>query len=63
VSARTKDEGIVLGRIASGFYSAVELDERTTPSFLGPRIPDAVAARYRKLPGPPSPFNVYVASE
>jgi hypothetical protein len=52
VTAGTKDEGIVLGRIASGYYGIVELNARNSDqaSALGPRIPAAVTTYYSKLP-------------
>jgi hypothetical protein len=63
VIAGTKDERIVLQRIATGYYSAIELGgepDPARPGFLGPRLPAAVAARYRKLPALPGGSVVYV---
>jgi hypothetical protein len=63
VIAGTKDERIVLQRIATGYYSAIELGGEPDPArsgFLGPRLPAAVAARYRKLPALPGGSVVYV---
>ncbi len=66
VLAGTKDEGIVLRRIAAGDYGAIEF-AASDPAlvglgFLGPRLPAAVAAtaRYRKLDSPPNAGTVYV---
>jgi hypothetical protein len=66
VIAGTKDERIVLQRIAAGYYGAIEFaagdPAQTGPGFLGPRLPAAVAAtaRYRKLETPPGADIVYV---
>jgi hypothetical protein len=66
VIAGTKDERIVLQRIAAGHYGAIEFaggdPAQTGPGFLGPRLPAAVAAtaRYRKLETPPGADTVYV---
>jgi hypothetical protein len=65
VAAGTKDENVVLQRIHSGFYGAVELGDadQGRPTFLGSRIPAAVMAQYQKLAGPPAAFSVYAKSE
>jgi hypothetical protein len=63
VIAGTKDERIVLRRIDAGYYGAIELGgepDPAKPGFLGPRLPAAVAARYRKLPPRPGASIVYV---
>ena len=62
----TKDERIVLRRIADGYYGAIEFTAadpaQPGPGFLGPRLPAAVAAtaRYRKQETPPGAGVVYV---
>jgi hypothetical protein len=66
VIAGTKDEGIVLRRIAAGYYGAIELGgdpDPARPGFLGPRLPAAVVARYRKLPSAPGASVVYVNAD
>ena len=64
VIAGSKDERPVLQRIASGTYGAVQLNVATTEkSFLGPRIPAAVMATYKKLPIPSGPFEIYVRND
>jgi hypothetical protein len=65
VAAGTKDVDVVLQRTSSGFYGAVELGgaDQGRPTYLGPRIPAAVMAQYRKLPGPPAAFSVYAKPE
>jgi hypothetical protein len=65
VAAGTKDEDVVLQRISSGFYGAFELSgaDQGRPTYLGPRIPAAVMAQYRKLAGPPAAFSVYAKPE
>jgi hypothetical protein len=64
VIAGSKDERIVLQRIAAGYYSAIEFaagdPERARSGFLGPRLAAAVAARYRLMPTPPGAGIVYV---
>ncbi len=66
VIAGTKDERIVLGRIADGYYGAIEFaagdPAQAGPGFLGPRLPAAVvaAARYRKQEMPRGGGVVYV---
>jgi hypothetical protein len=64
VIAGTKDERIVLRRIAAGYYGAIEFvvgdAGQAGPGFLGPRLLAAAAARYRLLPTPPGAGIVYV---
>ena len=65
VIAGTKDERIILQRIAAGYYGVLEFaggsPEQVALSFLGPRLPAAAAAttRYRLLPTPPGAGIVY----
>jgi len=65
VIAGTKDERLVLQRIATGYYGVLEFagggPAQAGPGFLGPRLPAAAAAttRYRLLPAPPSVGIVY----
>jgi hypothetical protein len=65
VAAGTKNEGMILQRISSGVYGAVELGDadQGRPTFLGPRILAAVMTQYRKLAGPPAAFSVYAKPE
>ncbi len=62
VIAGTKDERIVLQRIASGYYGVIEFPpaDPDRAGFLGPRLPAAVASRYRVLSNRPDGSIVYV---
>jgi hypothetical protein len=63
VAAGTKDEGIVLRRIASGYYAALEfpLLSPKGAGYLGPRVAIAAAEHYRELSTRPDGAIVYVA--
>jgi hypothetical protein len=66
VIAGTKDERIVLRHIDAGYYGAIEFSgepDPAKPSFLGPRLQAAAAARYRKLPPRPGASIVYVKAD
>jgi hypothetical protein len=58
VAAGTKDENLVLRRIASGYYAVIEFPAGT--GFVGPRLAAAAAARYQTLSTRPDGGIVYV---
>jgi len=62
VAAGTKDEGIVLGRIASGYYAAIEAPpaDPALAGYLRPRLTAAVADHYKVLSKRPDGTIVYV---
>jgi hypothetical protein len=62
VIAGTKDEQIVLRRIATGYYGVIEFPppDPDRAGFLGPRLPAAVASRYRVLSNRPDGSIVYI---
>ena len=64
MAAGTKDEGIVLRRIASGHYAVIEFPpaDPAQSGYLGPRLTAAVAAadHYRVLSKRPDGTVVYV---
>jgi hypothetical protein len=62
--AGIKDEQLVLRRINAGYYSAIELpgDGFTKPEtdLIGPRIRNAIASRYKKVPAATGTVSVFV---
>jgi Dolichyl-phosphate-mannose-protein mannosyltransferase len=62
VAAGTKDENLVLERIASGHYTVIEFppNDPAVAGFVGTRLAAAVAARYQPLSNRPDGSIVYV---
>jgi hypothetical protein len=63
VAAGTKDEGIVLRRIASGYYTVIEFPpaDPAQSGYLGPRLTAAAAEHYRVLSKRPDGTIVYAS--